>query len=232
MTSNKADLYGGLVWIISSLSLLLYGILGFTNQNIPGLEDLITYLSSANNSFIYVAAFLSIFIEGIYIVGSFFPGSTLVVLLSIFSQINGIKSFIVTIIIIYIGWCLAGVINVLATKFYGSKILKKTHNDNYIVKDRSLITWFPAFRANYEVSQIMEGGGVYKVLLSSFRVKLQVSLIMFIILLLLPLLIDVQKLSNKEGILSVLTVAAITFIVGVIKIHKYFINKPNTSVLD
>ena len=95
-------------------------------------------------------------------------------------------------------------------------------NPEYDVKDRLLTTWFPAFRANYEVSQIAEGGKVSTVLWSSIRVKFYACLIMLCGMAILPLIIDVNKISNEEGLLSVLVVAAISMTVGISKLRKRF----------
>lgn len=218
---NKGEMHSGIVWILSSISLLIYGILMLTNQHVPGVEKLVDYLSSIETTYIYLAAFISIFVEGLYVVGNFFPGATLVVLLSIFSQVNGPVSFILTIFIIFLGWCLAGVVNILVAKIYGVKILHKMDNDEYLVKDRLWTTWFPAFRANYEVAQIAQGGNLYKVLWSSIKVKFIVSIIMLFYTALLPLFIDVKDISDEEGLTTLLIVAAISFIVGFVKIRKY-----------
>ncbi len=217
--------YSGVVWILSSLSLVAYAMLSLTNQNIPGVEQLVKYLSTIDNTHIYVAAFLSILIEGLYVIGSFFPGSSLVVLISIISQISGIATFLITILVIFFGWCIAGVINILFAKLYGVKILGRSNNASYTVKGRILMTWFPSFRANYEVAQVLEGGDPYKVFWSSVRVKFLVSIFMLGCMTLVPFFVDINTVTNKEGSFSIFLIAAVSFIVGVVKIRKYIQSK-------
>jgi hypothetical protein len=224
-TIHPEGKYAGIIWILSSVSLIIYALLSLQNQNIPGMKELIDFLSDVDGLYIYVAAFITILIEGLYIVGSFFPGSTILVLLSILSQVGGVAPFVFTILAVFLGWCVAGIINIACAKIYGAKILQKSHNPAYQVTDRPWTTWFPAFRANYEVAQIAEGGDPYKVLLSSIRVKFFVSLFMLGSLALLPLFLDIHELGNEEGIISVLAVAGISFMVGIFKIRKYLIQQ-------
>lgn len=217
---KKESLYSAFVWIISAVTLFIFAALSLTNQNIPGVEQLVQALSKVDGMYIYGAAFLTIFIEGLYLVGNFFPGSTIIVLLTILSHSGGISSFLITILSVFLGWCSAGIINIIFAKLYGKKILKKEHNPEYNVKDRLWTTWFPAFRANYEVAQIAEGGQVTQVLFSSIRVKFFASLIMLAGMALVPLFIDINQISNKEGVMSVLVVGVISFIIGVQKLQK------------
>ncbi len=210
----------GYVWIFSGVALLIYALLTILNQNIPGVEQLVSFVESISIHYILLAAFLVIFIEGLYVVGSFFPGSTLVVILAVLSNVDGFNTFLLTILSIFLGWCLAGFVNILFASLYRGKLLGQVHAPQYAVKDRPLTTWFPAFRANYEVAQILEGGGALEVLLSSFRVKLVVSSIMLVITYLLPMVIDVREISNEEGALSLLIVVTISFVVGTIKIRN------------
>ncbi len=216
--SNK---HSGWVWILSAFALLIYAGLAFFEKGVPGVEDLVKYIASIDGIYIFIAAFLSILIEGLYVIGSFFPGSSLVVILAILSQTSGSKTFLLTILAIFLGWCLAGMINVFIAKIYKSKILKQIHDKDYLIVDRPLTTWFPAFRANYEVAQIVEGGDSIKVLLSSFRVKFFVSLIMMGITFLMPFILDINEVSNEDGLITVIIVAIISFIVGVIKIKNH-----------
>lgn len=218
---NDGDKYSGIVWILSSLTLLVYGILILTNQNIPGVETLVEFLSSIEERYLYAAAFLSIFIEGLYVVGNFFPGTTFVVLISVLSQAGGSSAFLITIFVIFIGWSLAGAINIAFTAWYGEKVLSRDTNPEYRIADRVWTTWFPSFRANYEVAQVTEGGDPLKVFLSSLRVKFLVSVIMIGCTALLPHIVDINEISDEEGVLSVFGVATISFTVGVFKVRKY-----------
>ena len=114
--THTQDLYGGIVWIVAAAALLLYGFLVLLETAVPGVEETVDFLSSINGRYIYVAAFLAIFIEGLYVIGSFFPGVTLVTILAILSQQLGFVAFLFTIGVIYIGWCLAGGVNILAAR--------------------------------------------------------------------------------------------------------------------
>lgn len=219
-TPKKENPYSGLVWILSALSLFAYGTLTLTNQNVPGVEKLVQYLSTVDGKYIYGAAFLSIFIEGLYLIGSFFPGSTLIIILSILSQSHGIETFLVTILIVFVGWCAAGGVNILFAKVYGVGILKKATDKEYKVEGRLSTTWFPSFRANYEVTQITEGGDPYKVFWSSVKVKFLVSLIMLGYTALLPFVIDINKMSDKDGATSVFLIGTISLVVGILKIRN------------
>lgn len=224
MNGTLKNEYSGIIWILSSISILIYATLAVTNKNLPGVEQLVDYMSTVSGFYIFVAAFLAIFIEGLYIIGNFFPGSSLVVILAVLSQVGGPVYLLVTIIAIFLGWSLSGIVNIFFTKIYHAKILNKVHNPEYQVIDHPWTTWFPAFRANYEVTQIVEGGEIYKVLKSSIKVKFLTSLVMLGIVSLLPLVIDISELSNEEGFASLFIVATINFIVGIVKLRRSFSN--------
>jgi len=217
---NKAEIYSAIVWLLAGLSLTIYCVLGLFNSKIPGVEDLVAFLSTVEGRYIYVAVFISIFIEGLYFVGSFFPGSTLVVILGILSQTLGPLGFVITILTIFVGWCLAGLVNIILARTYRLKISRLEETVGFEVKDRIWVTWFPSFRANYEVGQIIQGGHPGKVFLSSVRVKFWVSLVAGIYLLVLPLFVDITKVSNEEGYVTVAVVAIVSFVVGIVKLKR------------
>src|SRR3989344_2439694 len=219
--NSRAAMYASLVWILSGLVLTAYGIVGLLNETIPGVEELVAFLSSADGKYIYPAAFLSMFLEGLYFFGSFFPGSTLVAVLAVLSQVSGIASFLATIVIIFFAWSAAGAINILFATLYRSKLIKMAFDPSAEVKDRLWTTWFPAFRANYEVAQIIEGGSPLRVFLSSVRVKFWVSIMMLGITGALPFFIDINDVSNDEGFATIALVAGITFLVGILKMRSF-----------
>lgn len=221
-TQNKAQFYSALVWILAGVSLVIYSVLGLSNTAIPGVEQLVGSLSSVEGSYIFVAAFLAVFIEGLYFIGSFFPGTTLIIIITILSQVSGPAVFVGTIATIFVGWCLASVVNIFLAKTYQHKIAHLQEDTAYVVEDRLLTTWFPAFRANYEVAQIAEGGNALKVFLSSVRVKFFASLAAAIGLMVVPFFIDIHAISNEEGFTTVVVVALISFTVGAIKLRRYF----------
>ena len=68
----------------------------------PGVEELVSWLSRVEGWHITLAAFVTVFIEGLYFVGSFFPGATMVVLLALFSQFAGWGLFALTILLIFV----------------------------------------------------------------------------------------------------------------------------------
>lgn len=218
ITKNKKQFYDALVWIISALSLFLYGYIAHTNQKVPGVEELVGFINSLDPHYIFIGGFLSIFLEGLYVFGSFIPGTSLVALLAIISQGGGYFVFIYTMFFILLGWILAGLVNIFLAKTYHRKILSMGTDENFDIKDNAHLTWFPAFRANYEVSQIIEGGDTKKVILSSVRVKAIVIFVMSFVGLFIPLFINVNEISNEEGTLAVVVVASIILAVGVYKL--------------
>lgn len=217
---SRRVLYSGLVWIFSGFILTVYGILGLLNTNVPGVEELVSFASSADGYYIYSAAFITMFVEGLYLVGNFLPGATLVIIIAALSQAEGIPVFILTMISIFLGWCAAGVLNVTLAKIYRLKIVKANHDPDFNIQSKLWTTWFPAFRANYEVAQVAEGGEPVKVFLSSLKVRFWASLAVAGTALLAPLFIDINTVSNEEGFISVAVVAAICYLVGILKIRK------------
>lgn len=225
MQQNTSALYSALVWVFAALSIFTYSVLGLLGFKLPGVEQLIDWLSAASGWQLYVAAFVAIFIEGLYFVGSFFPGSTLVIILAILAQFIGPLSFLLAIIVIFIGWCLAGLANIFFATLYRKTLIQNLVREDFEVKDRVWTTWFPAFRANYEVAQITEGGNPWKVFLSSVRVKLWASAATALYALAIPFFIDITKISNEEGFISLTAVGVITLVVGLVKARNYFRNK-------
>ncbi len=208
--------------MFAGLTLTAYGLTGLFNASVPGVEQLVVFLAGVEGTYIYLAAFVSILIEGLYIVGNFFPGSTLVLILAILSQLVGIPVFIATILVIFLGWCLAGVINILFARMYRSKIARLQEDSRYQIKDHLWTTWFPAFRANHEVAQVIGGANPFKVFLSSVRVKFFASVAAAAVTLVIPFFVDIHQVSNKEGFATIAIVAVVCFIVGGMKLRKYF----------
>ena len=222
MNPNKIKLHAALVWLFSAFALLVYCVIGLLDTKIPGVEQLVEFISNADGSLIYLTAFLSIFIEGLYIVGAFFPGSTLIVIVTLLSQLVSYSVFFLTVLAIFVGWCLAGMVNIFIARLYRDTVIHQINKEEFVLRDRTWTTWFPAFRANYEVSQIVEGGESKAVFLSSVRVKFWASLVMALCTFILSYFIDINEVTNEEGILSLLVIALITFVVGVIKLKRYF----------
>ncbi len=204
----------GIVWMLSGLFLMLYGGLGLLSFTIPGLQELASFIEDMSGMHLYTAAFLSIFFEGLYLVGNFIPGSTLVLLLAVLAQTGGPLSFIVTIFAIFCGWSLSGFINI----FFTSKIVGHTSKldlNQLRVQDRLLTTWYPAFRANYEVAQVVSGIPIKKVFWSSLKVKFFASIGAAVYALLIPFFIDVNNMNNQEGFVIVFIIGIMCIGIGV-----------------
>lgn len=223
--SNKRGLYSSLVWLLSALFLVIYCLIGLFKIKVPGVQDLVSFISNANGVYFFIAAFLAIFIEGLYVVGTFFPGSTLVAIVLILSQGNGLFTFLVTTIIIFIGWSVAGIINIYGAHFYRKKFINLLHDEQFDIKDKSWTTWFPAFRSNYEVAQVVDGGKPWQVFLSSLKVRFYACAVLTVVAIIVPHFIDVKNVSNEEGFISLFIIALITLIVGVIKLKDYLTHK-------
>jgi len=230
--AQKVTFYSGLVWIISGIALTIYGIMGLLNMGVPGVEELVTFATSTEGSYIYLAAFVVMFIEGLYVVGSFFPGATLVIILAVLSQAGGSLVFTLTIASIFLGWCAAGIVNVLIAKAYYRGAVGVPTDFNLTIKNRPWTTWFPTFRANFEVAQVAEGAQPMKVFFSSLSLRLIASVAAALFTLLAPFLINISEVSNEEGFISVAVVAAISYVVGIVKIRKYSITKSFDQKLE
>ncbi len=217
MTPTQPTISGGLVWILSGLALLVYSAIGLSNTTIPGVEELVNFIRSTEGTYLYLGAFLAIFIEGLYFLGSFFPGSTIVLLIAIVSQAGGTAQFLGIILTIYVGWLLAGVCNILGAWVFSYRLTKV---DSPTLEDNTGLTWFPAFRANTEVAQITEGHRPLQVFWSSWRVKSIACIGAALYALIIPLFIDIGSMNNEEGFWSLLIIAAINFAVGG---HKIFL---------
>lgn len=215
MYTNKK--YTGLVWIICAISLSIYGALTIADKNVPGIEQLVESLSSVHGGYIYGAAFTSILIEGLYVIGNFFPGSTLIVIIAVISQTGGPFSYILTIFTIFLGWCVAGVINIICARWYSTKLNRPLVGEHHDSPRDFFVTWFPVFRANYEVAQILEGVNSKKTFLDSTLVKFIICIIMLGLLSIIPMFIDITSLTNREGAISLFFFAGVSLAVGISK---------------
>jgi len=218
---NRDELYGGIVWLTSSAALILYAVAGLRAINVPGIENLVHFAENSVGYYLAIAAFVTIFIEGLYLVGSFIPGSSLVVILAVLAQVVSLPVFIATASAIYLGWCLAGVVNIYGAYWYRSQYQQKMSEDTYTVEDKPWLTWFPAFRANYEVAQVIEGAAPRDVLQSALRVRLYSGIATTLGVVIIPFVLDINEVSNEEGFWGLLLIAGITFSVGAKKIYTY-----------
>jgi hypothetical protein len=222
---DKNQLYAGIIWIISAVALVIYGILLFMNSQIPGMGELVYFLSNIDDRYIYLGAFLSIFIEGLYFIGSFFPGASLVTIIAIISGASGYVVLCTTLLLIFIGWSLAGMVNIYLAKIYRKRIIKLQHSEDYHIQDHIWTTWFPAFRSSYEVAQVIEGGHPMKVYLSSLKVRFWATLLVGVLAIVIPFIIDIDNLSDRESFLTIFIVFCISLVVGIRKIKSYFSSK-------
>ena len=154
----------------------------------------------------------------------FFPGSSLVFILATLATFDGHGSFLITIFGVFLGWNLAGIINIYLAKQYRHRVIKMPHTDDYDLKDYVWTTWFPAFRANYEIAQVLEGGDPVKVFVSSVRVRFYASLAAACAALIFSFYIDIQNISDTEGYVVMWIIVAISYVVGVLKIKEYYKN--------
>jgi hypothetical protein len=220
MQQNPAKFYGGIVWLVSGCALLIYGILGLTQPDMLGAEQLISFIQSAEGIYLYSAVFTAILLEGLYFIGSFFPGTSIVLLLSILAQSGGSIEFMFVIMLVFLGWTLAGAINILCAAYFSHLLKTHTPSTSPLQQDAE-ITWFPAFRSNAEVAQVTEGHKKSKVFLSSTLIKLYASAGLIVYSLVLPMIIDIQNLSNEEGFFGLGIIALINFTIGTKKILEY-----------
>lgn len=211
--------YSGVVWLAAATALAVYACFGVLGFQVPGVEQLVAWLSQVDGWWILLAAFLSILIEGLYFFGSFLPGSTLVVVVAILAQLQSWLLFTLTILSIFAGWVVAGVLNILFA-LHLRRATGQTVKEDFVIEDRAWETWFPSFRANYEVAQIVSGGNPWRVFWSSVRVKVWGSIGATVYVLLLPLIIDITTLENQEGFFVMFLVAAIMFVVGGVQVKQ------------
>lgn len=218
---QKSILYAGLVWILSAISLAIYALLSAFKTSVPGIEQFVDFLLNIEGAYIYAGAFAAIFIEGLYFVGSFFPGATLVLIFAVLSVASGTQTFFLSLLTVFLGWNLAGVVNIYLARLYRKKAIKLGSDEAFNILDRPWATWFPSFRANYEVAQIVEGGNPVKVFLSSVRVRVYASIAAGIFVFVFSLLVDIDEVSNEEGCIVMIIVITLSLIVGILKIRRY-----------
>lgn len=221
----KKQLHSAYVWIFSGLALATYGFLGLTQTGIPGVENLINFINSATGILLFVAVFIAIFLEGTYVIGSVIPGTSFVLFTTILAQTGGPLKYLSVISVVYIGWLLAGVFNVTAASFLSGK-LKSPETDDKL-ESHAEVSWFPAFRANMEVAQTLEGYRAKDVLKESFRIKTYACLGLTVYALVVPLLLNLDDMNNEEGFKSLAVIALVNIGVGVYKILRHHNKVPD-----
>lgn len=207
--------------MFSGFVLTVYGAMGLFNVGVPGVEELVLFATTTEGSYIYAVAFVAMFIEGLYIIGAVFPGATLVLIIAVLSQTGGMLMFALTIISIFLGWCVAGAVNVCVARFYRHHVSIPEYDTTISIKPWT--TWFPTLRANYEVAQVIEGINPKKVFLSSLPLRFTTCLVAASVGLLIPYIVDLHEISNEEGFVSVAILATICYLVGGAKIRTYIL---------
>lgn len=209
----------GYVWLVSAATLGLYASSGLLGWRVPGVEELLALLDRASGWEFMVVGFLAILVEGLYVVGNFFPGSTTVLLLAVLSSVGSWWQFAGTIAAIFAGWCVAGCINIA----FAYRTFRHNHEGSehvFRVRDNLWLSWFPSFRANYEVSQIAAGGDVWQVIRSAIRVRFFASLGAATLAAIIALIVDLNAIDNEEGFFSILAVAGVMVVVGGYELRK------------
>lgn len=214
INTNKKSAY---IWIVAGIVFFIYSYILFSNIEINIIESLITFLSNINKEVIYLGAFIAIFIESIYLIGTFFPGSSLILLLAIASQFNGMATYFITILSIFLGWSLSTFVNI----YIGKALLDKNEvpTKTNKIKENYFITWFPAFRANDEVSQASIGRPVTEIIQSSLKIKFVTSLIMMIAVIIIANTIEFAT-AVEETYTSVIFVGFVCLGVGIYKLIR------------
>lgn len=209
----------GYVWLASGLVLAIYAALGLSGVAVPGIEEMVKLLAEASGWEFMLAGFLAILLEGLYIAGNLFPGTSAIMILALFASIGSFWQFVGTISAIFFGWCLAGVINILLAyrSFQAGRPLPQ---HVFLVHDNITLTWLPVFRANYEVSQIAAGGDVWQVLRSALRVRLVTTIILGLTSALATTLVDLESLDNDRGFLVVLFFVVVMFYIAYRELRK------------
>jgi hypothetical protein len=205
------------VWLIAGIGVCTYATIGILIDDIPGIQALISWLESLVGWWVLLAVFISIIIEGLYFVGSFFPGSSVVVLLAILSQSNSPLLFIATILAIFVGWVISGGINIFIAKKYVAEITPQVS-----IQDYPFVTWLPSFRANQEVAQTVAGVAPLRVFINSLQIKFFASLFMAGVVLAVAQTIDVSEISNDEGFATLYISATVMLLVGGVQLKRYF----------
>lgn len=207
---KKLDVAQGIVWIVGGFASIAYAVYGVFFEA-PGVVQLANFLASAEGSFMLVAVFIAILIEGIYIFGAFFPGSSIVVLLAIIGLGFDLLFFVAIIFCVYVGWVFSSLVNVILADVFRHRLLPHFNK----IDDRrphfasNFVTWFPVFRANSEVARVISGSGWKTVFFQSVLFKLIVSMLMGLLLFFFGGLVDVNQIDNREGFLAL-------FLVGVL----------------
>lgn len=213
---NRSEIHSAWVWVIAAGVMYTYGVIGLFTVTIPGVDQLISWISSIPTTYIVIAAFVVIFLEGLYVLGSVFPGSSFTVLFAATAGLQSPTQFILVITAIFIGWSLSGVVNTIyANRIYRTEIVTKQQKPTHL-----WYTWFPAFRANQEVAEVARGVPLHQVLSSSVTVKFFACLAVSGAAYSIPLFININEISAQDGFWGVIAFATFTLGIGLHRLYK------------
>lgn len=214
---DDAKFFSGLVWLIGATSLVAYSTTALTFGQLPGVEQLVLWLDSLKGWWILLAVFVTVFLEGLYFLGNFFPGTTVVLLLVFIAQATSLPLTFLTMLVLLVGWILSGWVNIVL-----AKQLRVVDNSEIPVHDRIWVTWLPSFRANHEVSQVVSGANPWRVFWSSVRVKIVATFMAAGTVFFASLFFDIGSVSNEEGFLSLYVFVVIMSSVGIYQIRQAY----------
>jgi hypothetical protein len=215
--NTKLEIQSAWVWIFSSLIMLIYGSLGLMVFDLPGAEELTGYIQSIPTLYLIIAAFIIICIEGIYGVGSIFPGSSFAILLAAVAGLESIEQLIIILISIFLGWSLASVINIYSVKYLRKSPNSHINETSTSTKTHAWYTWFPPFCASHEVAETVRGMNPTSILLASMSVKFVATILMGIAAYFVPLMFDIENIESSDGFTGVIIVALLILGIGISK---------------
>lgn len=209
---NESHKRAAFAWLFAAFALSVYASLVVSHTFVPGVADILLWLQHIDTRHIYVTALLAASVEGLYVVGAFFPGTSLIFLSALTAGLGGVHTLVVTSVAMYIGWLCAGVVNVAFAKRFVKN--GATPSVLKISKRLMLVTWYPAFRAAQEVAEVLDGTSPLSVFISSAYIKFLAVTCFFFGALLIPHVISVGEISNGDGVVTVFALAFCSFIVG------------------
>jgi hypothetical protein len=206
------DTRSALTWYIAALGLATYGTLVLFETPVPGVADLFALLEGVDAVHIYLTAFVAILFEGVYVVGTFVPGTSIILLSALVSGIGGIDVLMVTTLVLYVGWLCAGLINIFVAK----KLTKtpSTHTPHSSSLYMAVLTCYPSFRAAQEVAEVVRGVRWQSVFVRSAYIKAAALCCFFVGALIVPYVIPTDTISNEEGVFTVYALAVVCVGIG------------------
>jgi hypothetical protein len=211
-SSDTSARNSAITWYIAAFGLATYGTLVLFDTPMPGISDLFTFLQEIDTSQVYIAAFVGMFFEGVYILGAFIPGTSLIMLAALTAGLGGVWVLAITTVAIYLGWFCAGCVNIfLAT--HVSRVPPR--QDARTASLRTMIlTCYPSFRATQEVAEIASGVPWQRVLLQSAYIKAVTLACFFVGALVVPYIVPLELITDREGVFTVYALAVVCVGIG------------------